>query len=531
MRTRATSPIPRTRAELGRPSAQVDSFAPTKVAFLRFIVLPRSFGQRLLTSFALVFALSRQAAALEPLRSSEPRVLTDSAINLIQVADSFDGQDVFDLNLSLTFEHTERFTPIRRESRRVGSYRATMERLVPEVSVGLFPDFALTVGLPVILAYDQKLTSDGRLSPEATEGLPGEQLFQVPFTSPTRSGIEALTIALDLGLLNQWRRPHEPNLTIGILGSFNVSEPMHACNPGVSSGQLRCAHPSDRNRNGKAEPLGPAYSSLAGEPEGSFTQGRTPGVSRGTTRLEAHAYFSRRMGYIEPYTGVRGAFEFAGSASDFRIVELDPSVNHQPPTRGTLLLGLGVIPWEAPERHQRLALDFRATATYVSRGRDYSELFDALGSSSADSLREPQFAGYTENQVDDPLNPSVADPDSTRVHFTGLTTVEQHGDYTLSTRFTWQAGNYVNFDLGAEWRIIQAHLITADEACSPAPSLGVAAAGPCRYVSGFDGDEPVWQASGKPNPNYRGTINDPGNRYRADTSHGLRAWISARVMF
>ncbi len=494
-------------------------------------MLPRSFGQRLLTSSALVFAISRQAAAVEPLRPSEPRVLADSAINLIQVADSFDGPDAFDLNLSLTFEHTERFTPIRRESQRLGSYRATMERLVPEVSVGLLPDFALSVGLPVILAYDQKITSDGNLSPDATEGLPGEQLFQVPFTSPTRSGIEALTIALDLGLMNQWRRPHEPNLTIGIMGSFNISEPMHPCNPGASSGQLHCAHPNDRNRNGRPDPLGPEYNALEGEPEGPFSQGRTPGVSRGTTRLQAHAYVSRRMGYIEPYTGLRAAFEFAGPGSDFRLVELDSSLNHQPPARGTLVLGLGVIPWEAPERSQRLALDFRATTTYVSKGRDYSELFDALGSSSAASLREPQFAGYTANQVDDPLNPSVADPDSARVHFTGLTTVQQHGDFTLSTRFTWQAGNYVNFDLGAEWRIVQTHLMTADEACSPSNSRDVTTSGPCKSVSGFDGDEPIWQATGKPNPNYRGTINDPGNRYRADTSHGLRAWISARVMF
>lgn len=509
-------------------------------------MLPRSFGQRLFTSSALVFAISRQAAALEPLRPSEPRVLSDSAINVVQVADSFDGPDAFDLNLSLTFEHSERFTPIRREARRgepglaagdslrVGSYRATMERLVPEVSVGLLPDLALTFGLPVILAYDQKITPDGAVSAEATRGLADEQLFQVPFTSPTRSGIEALTIAIDLGILNQWRRPHEPNFTIGVLGSFNISEAMHACNPGADSDQTRCAHPSDRNRNGRADPLGLEYDELEGQPEGSFSGGRTPGVSRGTTRLQAHAYVSRRMGYIEPYSGVRAAFEFASPGSDFRLVDLESSLMNHPPMRGTLIIGLGVIPWEAPERHQRLALDFRATGTYVSEGRDYSELFDALGSSSAASLRNPQFAGYTANLKDgrlDPFTPSVVDPDSTRVHFTGLTTVQRHGDYTLSTRFIWQAGNYVNFDLGAEWRIIQARLMTGDEACGPSLSGEVASAGPCKYVSGYDGDEPVWQASGQANPNYRGVINEPGHRYRADTSHGLRAWISARVMF
>lgn len=514
-------------------------------------MLSRRKGPHPLVSYALALGVSGPAFALEPIRPTEPRIFADSSIDVVQVADSFDGPDMFDLNLSLTFQHSERFAPIRREttinqpglatggfiadSLVVGTYHSTTERLLPEVSIGLLPDLALTVGLPVILAYDQQINDGGGGSSEATRGLAGEQLFQVPFTSPTRSGIEALTIALDLGLMNQWRKPHEPNWTIGVIGRFNVSEPMHACNPNAGAGQVACAHPSDRNRNGVADALGPGFDDIQDEPEGSFTGSRSPGVSRGTTMLEAHAYVSKRTGYIEPYSGVSAAFEFASPGSDFGLTDLESSLVNHPPLRGTLIVGLGVVPWEQPEKHRRLALDFRATGTYVSEGRDYSELFDALGSSTAGSLRDPQFAGYTANIQNgslDPFTPSVVDTSSTRVSFTGLTTVQQHGDYTLSTRFTWQAGEYVNFDLGAEWRIIQAHLLTGDQACSPAITSDATESGPCKYVAGYDGnDEPVWQSTGKSNPNYRRTISEPGHRYRSDTSHGLRAWISARVMF
>jgi hypothetical protein len=37
--------------------------------------------------------------------------------------------------------------------------------------------------------------------------------------------------------------------------------------------------------------------------------------------------------------------------------------------------------------------------------------------------------------------------------------------------------------------------------------------------------------SGTPNPNYRRTINDPGQRFKVDDSHVIDAFINATVMF
>jgi len=471
----------------------------------------------------------------------------------MQVADAFDGPDDFDLNIRLTFEHSQRWAPIRRETSinqpglatggfiadtlNVGSYSSSTQKLIPEVSFGLLPDLALTLKLPVILAHAQSIDSpDGASSNIATRGLDGEQLFPVPFNSPTRSGIENLTVALDLSVMNQWRNPANPTWTIGVEGRFNVSEAMHACNPNAATGQVDCAHPADRNRNGTADNFGTDYDDLAGQPEGEFQGSRSPGVSRGTTGLEAHAYVSKRRGYIEPYSGVSAFFEFPTQGSDFGSSDIEGSLANHPPFRGTLVFGLAVIPWEQPEQHSRISLDFRARGTYVSEGRDYSELFDALGSSSAASLRNPQFSEYTANIPDgstspDPFNPSVVDTQSSRVSFTGLTDVQQHGDYDLSARFTWQAGEYVNFDVGAEWRIVQGHMISFDQACNPNFSGAATVSGPCKYVSGYDGNTPEWEGAGKANPNYRRPINEPGHRFLVDTSNGLKAWVSARVMF
>jgi hypothetical protein len=545
-------------------SLQVDSFTwgPVASAHLAVQKISRwSSCRSSRSNKALVRALVGAGLALapglahaaEPYHPSEPRVLSDTAINLLEVADSLDGPDAFDLNIRLTFEHSQRWAPIHRETTinqpglatggfiadnlNVANYSSETQRLIPEVSVGLLPDLALTVKLPIILAHSQKLTSsDPSTSNIGTRGADGEQLFSVPFTSPTRSGVENLTVGLDLSLMNQWRNPANPTWTIGVEGRFNVSDPMRACNAAPRSGQVECANPADRNRNGRADDFGAEYDDLAGTPEGDFSGGRSAGVSRGTTALEAHAYVSKRRGYIEPYSGVSAVFEFPTPASDYGLVDLEGSIINHPPLRGTLVFGLAVIPWEQPERHRRIAIDFRARGTYVSEGRDYSELFDALGSSSAASLRNPNFAEYTANipngsTTPDPFTPSVVDTKSDRVWFTGLTDVQQYGDYDLSARFTWQAGEYVNFDVGAEWRITQGHIVTFDQACNPSFAGDPTIAGPCKYVAGYEGNTPVWEGSGKANPNYRRTIGEPGHRFKVDTAQGLRAWVSARVMF
>ena len=50
--------------------------------------------------------------------------------------------------------------------------------------------------------------------------------------------------------------------------------------------------------------------------------------------------------------------------------------------------------------------------------------------------------------------PSVVNPQSQKVYFTGLSDVQAHGDYMLSTEFTWQAGEYIKFHLGGGYQIV-----------------------------------------------------------------------------
>jgi hypothetical protein len=514
-------------------------------------------------SVASVTSVTAVANADEPRKATEPLVLADSAINLLQIADSFDTFDDFDLNVSLGFEHSARRAPIFRENNinqagltsggylsdnmNVATYEETTNRLIPGLDIGIYKDVALKLRLPIILSNTRRLKDlDGSTDAGANEvpvalvGMPGEPLFSVPFDSPTRSGIEYLAVGLDFGLMNQWRDPSKPTWVFGVEGRFNVSEPMHACNANPAPGQVECADPSDINRNGTADP-DPSFTDSEGNQrslEGTgFSGSRNPGVSRGTTALEGHTYVSKRIKYIEPYGGVSAMFEFPTGSSDYGQTDLEGSLVNHPPLRGSLLVGIGVIPWEVREKFQRISFDFRFKGTYVSEGRDYSELFDALGSSDARSLRNPNFSEYTANLDNgnvDNHEPSVVDTESQRVYFTGLTDVQQHGEYKLTAQFTWQAGEYVKFDLGGGWEIIQAHNITFDQGCNPDFKGDPTKSGPCKTNVGGDGSEgnpEAWVANGIPNPSNRKVINDPGRRFRVGTSQGYEAWLRAVVMF
>ncbi len=514
---------------------------------------PRRLGLAapVLVLFCLAQGLvSSKASADEPKKASEPNVLREPT-EIVQVADAFDDDDVFDLHLSLGYEHSWRNSKIYRESSilqpgltrggftssnlNVANYSQKTSRLLTRADIGVYKDIAIVVRLPVILSDDRQLEQNGGTLPSTTlVGNPGEQLFALPFKSPTRSGIEYLALGMDFGPMNQARNPTKPTWMLGGEVRIDVSEPMHACNKSpaalnVQSSQVQCAYPHDIDRDGNGSEADYRDNDTGLQLDEGPSGQRKPGVSRGTTGLAFHTFLSRRVKYIEPYGGFDVLFEFPTSSSDFQATDLQGSLVNHPPLRGKMTVGIAVIPWEIRDAFQRLTIDGRFTGEYVSEGRDYNELFDALGSSDAPSIRFPQFSDYHANPVTSDVgnHPSVVDPASQKVYYTGLTDTQQHGIYTFGVQATYQAGEFVKFNVGGSYMLVQGHFLSFDQACNPDFNNNLAASGPCRTNPA----ENTFVATGIPNPNFRKTINDPGRRFKVDDSNGFDAWISATVMF
>lgn len=499
-----------------------------------------------LAALAGFLGFGQAASADEPHGVAEPTLFSEPA-EITQVVDAMDGDDPFDLQITAGFLQTWKTAQIRRETSitadglssggftskalNVGEYTESTSRLNTRADIGMYKDLALVLRLPIILSNDREIKGvKGSEAQQGTTllGAPGEQLFSLPFTSPTRSGIEYLAVGLDVGLLNQARDYTKPTWVFGVEGRFDVSEPMHACSENLqglnlNSAQIKCAQPSDVNRDGVS-----AKAANGVDLEGSFSGTRSAGVSRGTTGLELHTYLSKRVKYIEPYGGFSTLFEFPTDSSDFGASkDLKGVLVNHPPLQGSMIVGVNVIPWEARGEFQRITFDFRSVGTYVSEGRDYTELFDALGSSDAPSLRNPNFAGYKGNPAfpDTSPDPSIVDPTSTKVYAEGLTDTQQYAELKLTSQFTWQPGKFVKFNLGGGLKLTQSHLITYDQACATGESNTVAGAGPCRTQGGG-----AFTASGAPNPHFRRVINDPGSRFLVDGSHSFDAWLNIVLM-
>ncbi len=486
-----------------------------------------------------MLAVSPFVRAEEPRGVGEPRVLAEPA-EILRIVDAFDEMNPYDLHLSLGFRYTSRRGDIYREGTEsssdtytradvpVAEYRENTSRLETRADIGLYHDLALVVRMPIVLSRSSELTRLGEGEVDQTDNLAGayradgtqEQLFSLPFDSPARSGIEYLAVGFDLGLMNQHRDRVLPTWIIGAETRFSVSEPMHACRANAATGQVACAAPGDIDRDGSADAT-----------DGSGSP-RSPGVSRGTTGFEVHTYFSKRLLAIEPYGGIRTLFEFADSNSEFDSLDTGGFALSNFPIEGTLLMGLSAYPWQALDKFQRVAVDFRYEGTYRSEGLDYSELFDALGSSDArNSLRTANYTEYMAGE-DAQGNPrSVVDPDSRAVYFNGITDVQQHLAHRLLAEITWQPGEYVRFKAGAAYRYVQPHLITSAQSCNLNGEATPATAGRCRSVGqNADGSTTV-TPNGVPNPNYRPAIDAVGHRFKMDGTHEIDAWLSAILMF
>jgi hypothetical protein len=527
----------------------------------------RTLGRRFLRAGLGLLCASASLAPLvaradEPRSATEPRVMMESG-EVTNVVDAFDEGDQFDLNISLGFQFAAKSAKIYRETSiaepglttggytsrllNVAQYSSQTARLTPRIDIGIYKDLAIYARLPIILAHSQKL--DGVKGSEGKQGVvlagdPGEQLFSLPFKSPDRSGVEYLALGFEFDIFNQARDPSKPTWLFGGEVRLSVGDPMHACNPakarlnGIPAGYqddgvVSCADPSDVDRDAHGEPNG-AVSGF----EGTDVSERQAGVTRGTIGLEGHTILSKRIKYIEPYGGFAALAEFYDS-SDFKLTNLEGSLVNHPPIRGKMILGTMIIPWENREKYGRFTLDFRFTGEYVSEGRDYSELFDALGSSDAASMRNPQWASFKENPDFDQavctgdkpgkcVPRSVVDEGSQKTYNTGLTDVYAYGAYRASASATWQASEYVKFSAGFGFQFDQGHIITGDQPCNPSFKDDINKAGPCHQ--GDDSSQNIG-ATGVPNPNYRPVLNVTGRRFYVDASTTWDVALSGTVMF
>ncbi len=418
-------------------------------------------GFRLMRSavaaLALV-ALSASAEAQEPLRlMNEPIAYTD-------VIDAFDDGDMFDLNVHVGFRRSRVAGTIQREGSTdpavlgsgrgsdnfndIGDWEHTRNILDLGVDVGIYKDLMLFARLPLVLRDQRRiLTPSGTTADEVNrllrepnmdpaDPMTDPQLYQMPFESPTRSGLDRLEFGLAFNLLNQARDRHHPTWMMKLSLDLGVGNQINACeNEGLQRDPAT------------GLPLDPAVPVEC-----------DPGLTDGTHAFVFASRLSKRYAHLSVYSGLHFRFSWPGRAES----EFTPGgglagyQNPRPPIEGGLALGISVIPWENRASWQRFSIDFRVDGTYVSEGRAYSPLYDALGSSQHPYLTELNYEGI-------PNGSAVLRP----VGFNGLTDTQAHGVLAGTVAVEMQAAKYVRFRIGTTVSYTTSHLLTYTDACNP----------------------------------------------------------------
>lgn len=481
---------------------------------------------------AIALLSTSRARAEEPVKATEPTLMGEPG-EVVEVVDAFDDKnnDPFDLHLSVGFHQSWTVGNVKRESaispsggdpyanadsrfthniENIARYRHSQSVLNVRADVGLFHDLGLFFRVPVIVADERSLDDlDGSITNvNKTDGTSrvadsnGVPLFKLPFKSPSRSGIDYVAAGFRWSIFNQQRDRSKPTWTIELEGRFGVGDPLRACSVDNNGS---CPNPS------AVEDKGTGWARTSANPVSA-------GISRGTNAVRFGSIASQRYRYAEPYGGFwfMAEFQKRGTAmGDYQGVQ--GVITNHPPLQGGLIGGLMVHPWENRELFQRFSIDLRFNGTYVSQGRDYTPLFDALGTSNAPSLIAPNPQNYKANAA----GTSVGDY-TNKAYFTGVTDAEAHGIFGGALGLIVQANEYIKFNGGFGWQYIQAYDVSSADACNPDfDNIAVSAAGRCKSGT---------VATGAPNPNHRAVLDLPGRRFRITESFTYSLWINATLM-
>ncbi|MEZ4394747.1 MAG: hypothetical protein R3A48_27040 [Polyangiales bacterium] len=455
-----------------------------------------------------------QAQSDAPVTRGPIPMLNETA-RVVDVVDAFDRGSNWSFRLTAGYSYQSRRATVLRERRvseavagmglvqriPVANYRESTHTLMVNAELALYRDLAFTFGLPFVLSNTRSLSvASGATGTEIqnalydgwTERGAPTSILSLPFESPERSGIDQLRLGVQWSIFNQQRDRTKPTWMIAFEWRPPVGSQLRACQ--VVSGRTVCPQVS-------SVPSLPANGGIASTDAATRAPATgddaNPGISRGMHGVYFQTLLSRRVGYVEPYAGLDFLAEFPVRSSPFRYLDSPYGMLATfPPITTTLMAGLEIIPWENRETWQRAIIDLRVRGTYRSPGRDFSVLYDALGSSNSRPLLAPGCPSNVRN-ADGTCQPGR------EVYFDGLTGTASHIMLGANMNISIQPAKFLRFTLGGAFTWVSTHSITNTDACNPGTSPPA--------------DHPEWRggcvSNSAPDPAHRAVIDQPGGRF------------------
>ncbi|HIA02922.1 MAG TPA: hypothetical protein EYN06_01270 [Myxococcales bacterium] len=409
---------------------------------------------------------------------------TSRSADVTNVIDAFDGSKTFDGIFSIRFAHEQRRSLIVREwicdkndnpgatgknpfcpessqvlDARQMRFTEVMNVLNLDLRAGLYKDLEFYATIPVVLGWESRLEHDtGVASGNSTvDSELSPSLFSLPYRSANRVGLGDVTLGLKFAPLHADRDPHYPSWVVG----FEYLAPL---------GKKRTAGDS--------------------------------GVGGAVHAITLYTAISRRLAsWVEPYFKTHGIIRVRnGEPFDYALTT---QTLKQPGDSLGITMGAEFYPWNQPsETGQYVSVDLALSAEFTFEGREFTELFDALGDSDCDPLGDCNLTLYTHYAAKGEF-----------VTSDGVTDVEQYGRLGVSLGATYQPMSNLRVRLGFSYFHVTSHYLTFADAGKDLDGQG--------DVQAFNS-----LGQNEYNPKYNENIDDFGKRFRLDDSHIYRFILS-----
>jgi hypothetical protein len=453
------------------------------------------------------------------------------AAEFTEVIDAFDEGDPFDFSLSLGYSRMLYMANITREcyagaddgraahcpdivpgvdpdgfQTTVDVLRFVHERHVfnLEAFIGIYHDLQLKLALPIVISDARELNLARNVDEGAADTILADDtcdpttgcspvLFNVPFKSPNRSGIDKFGVGLEWAPFNQERDETKPTWSLFVEGWFSVGKIIEAKGKYKEGGTWTSAD-----------------------------DGASKGISDGVHALRVGTKISRRFKYFDPYFGFEAYIPFPkkGESPWPFMDKYSGQINDRPPIEGTVTMGTEIIPWESVGKGQKFFIDLRILGMYHSEGREITPLFDALGTSHARGLNASDVWGPGSDFLDAYPN----------YHWTGLTDVENYATFGGRLTLGFITSKWFKISAALQFSHDTEHFLSFTDECNPAnfDDTGmVDGTSNCEWdtASGTQEDEDSY------NPDFRRAIDSLGNRFRIEESTIFTVLVNATAMF
>ncbi len=464
-----------------------------------------------------------------------------SAAEVTRVATSFEEENRFDIHLGLAYSFNYKSASILREwnsgqagdddNRLVKDLRYQQKRhmLTPTLEIGLWHDLSLYASLPVILSDQRDYSFDQRADdcvygdqvppePEATcvnknnsttvrdniiprdgfdantNGAPFSQFTgpgtEAIFGGPVRRGIDQFWVGLKYGVLNQSKRSHMPNGTIGAEGRFGVGRAM------TFSRDIQQQDPAGNHR-----------------------------VGRKIHEIGVWTALSRRHRFLDPYFTAFWRQSIRGGNSQFQdFSKFGSQAQKQPQSTAGMSFGTEVVPWERKAKQLKVALLLEGNAVLHYGGRGYSEIWELLADSPAlvgsnDPTTANQCnrdAAVAESQANPGDSGYVQAGGASCASFNGITNLQDYGSFGFNGGLNLTLGPYARIALGVNVSSDTRHFLTFTNRGS---------------AKGGADDDRVEEGTREVNPLRRDVVDNVGRRYVIDDVVDLYGYARLLLTF